>query len=105
MSPRVLYSGHWTMEGAATTQFENHLRAILGLPLGATDVPRPSAMVNLVGALPDRAAVLAVPGTHLHFYGKPPRPKRKVAHATVAAAAVRELEARVERPKTLPGAP
>lgn len=85
MAPRVHNSGHWTIEGAETSQFENHLRALLGLPLGSTAPRGCSAMVNLVGALPEPTAVLAVPGAHLHLYGKLPRPGRKVGHVTVRA--------------------
>ena len=83
IAPRVHNSGHWTIEGAETSQFENHLRAIVGWPLGD---PRPrgyAAMVNLLGRVPSAAAVLAVPGAHLHDYGKPPRPARKVGHCTI----------------------
>ena len=69
MAPRVHNSGHWTIEGAETSQFENHLRAILGLPLGPTGVA-PSAMVNLIGGVPLSAQLLRLPGAHLHLYGK-----------------------------------
>jgi 5-(carboxyamino)imidazole ribonucleotide synthase len=86
MAPRVHNSGHWTIEGAETSQFENHLRAVLGLPLGSTAVPGHSAMVNLIGSIPEREAVLAIPGTHLHLYGKAPRPGRKLGHVTLWAA-------------------
>jgi len=85
IAPRVHNSGHWTIEGAATSQFEQHLRAVLDLPLGSTDTLGHSGMVNCIGALPDAAAVLAVPGAHLHAYGKAPRPGRKVGHVTVVA--------------------
>jgi 5-(carboxyamino)imidazole ribonucleotide synthase len=85
IAPRVHNSGHFTLEGAVTSQFEQHLRAVLGLPLGSPALPGPSAMLNCIGELPDRAAVLAVPDTHLHAYGKPPRPGRKVGHVTVRA--------------------
>ncbi len=85
MAPRVHNSGHWTIEGAETSQFENHLRAVAGLPLGATCPVAAAGMVNFVGRLPEPAAVLAVPGAHLHVYGKDPRPGRKVGHATVRA--------------------
>ena len=85
MAPRVHNSGHWTIEGAETSQFENHLRAILGLPLGSTDPLGHAGMVNFVGVLPDTGSVLAVPGTHMHVYGKELRPGRKVGHATVRA--------------------
>jgi 5-(carboxyamino)imidazole ribonucleotide synthase len=85
MAPRVHNSGHWTIEGAETSQFENHLRAVCGWPLGSVAPIGPSAMINLIGTLPDRAAVLAVPQAHLHLYGKTPRPGRKLGHVTVCA--------------------
>ena len=86
MAPRVHNSGHWTLEGAETSQFENHLRAILGLPLGVTAAVGHSVMLNCIGDLPEPAAVLAVPGAHYHAYGKAPRPGRKVGHLTLRAA-------------------
>lgn len=86
-APRVHNSGHWTIEGAETSQFENHLRAILGLPLGSTQPRGDYGMVNLLGAVPDPAKILAVPGAHLHDYGKARRPGRKVGHVTVPCAA------------------
>jgi 5-(carboxyamino)imidazole ribonucleotide synthase len=85
MAPRVHNSGPWTIEGAETSQFEQHLRAMLSMPLGATVARGHSAMVNLIGALPDPAAVLAIPGAHLHLYGKQPRAGRKVGHITIRA--------------------
>lgn len=79
-------SGHWTIEGAVTSQFENHLRAVCGLPLGET-TPRAAAatMVNVTGAdAPGSlAAALAIPGAHVHDYGKAFRPGRKLGHVTV----------------------
>jgi 5-(carboxyamino)imidazole ribonucleotide synthase len=95
MAPRVHNSGHWTIEGAATSQFENHLRAIAGLPLGSTDARGPSAMVNLIGATPRPGRILAVPGAHLHLYGKAPRPGRKLGHVTVVAEDEATREARL----------
>jgi 5-(carboxyamino)imidazole ribonucleotide synthase len=95
IAPRVHNTGHWTIEGAYTSQFENHLRAILGLPLGATDAVLPCAMLNLIGDAPDAAAVLAVPDAHLHWYGKAPRPGRKVGHVTVRAPDAETLATRV----------
>jgi 5-(carboxyamino)imidazole ribonucleotide synthase len=83
LAPRVHNSGHWTIEGAATSQFENHLRGILGLPLGSTAPLAPAAMVNLIGAVPDLRELLAVPGAHVHVYGKAPRAGRKVGHVTL----------------------
>jgi 5-(carboxyamino)imidazole ribonucleotide synthase len=96
MAPRVHNSGHWTIEGATTSQFENHLRAILGLPLGATAARGFSVMINLIGELPSRARLLALAGVHLHDYGKQPRPGRKVGHCTVVepTAAARDRRAR-----------
>jgi 5-(carboxyamino)imidazole ribonucleotide synthase len=85
MAPRVHNSGHWTIEGAQTSQFENHVRAVLGLPIGDPSPRGVAAMVNLIGTLPDPAAVLRVPGAHLHLYGKFPRPGRKLGHITICA--------------------
>ena len=83
MAPRVHNSGHWTIEGAATSQFENHLRAITGLPLGDTRARGHSAMLNLIGRMPDRTALLKEKNLHLHDYGKSPREGRKLGHCTV----------------------
>jgi len=95
MAPRVHNSGHWTIESAATSQFENHLRAIAGLPLGETRALAPCAMFNLIGSMPSAADVLAVPGARLHNYGKPPRPNRKLGHVTVTAADAADLAQRI----------
>ncbi len=103
MAPRVHNSGHWTIEGAETSQFENHLRAVVGLPLGNTDTRGASAMINLIGALPDTAAVLQVPGAHLHLYGKTPRAGRKLGHVTATAADEDELDDRLKRLDSLLG--
>jgi 5-(carboxyamino)imidazole ribonucleotide synthase len=84
-APRVHNSGHWTIEGAATSQFENHLRAITGLPLGDASARGAAAMVNLVGQLPPPEPILALPGAHLHLYDKAPRPGRKLGHVTLIA--------------------
>ncbi len=94
MAPRVHNSGHWTIEGAATSQFENHVRAVLGWPLGPTDVTGPSVMINCIGALPAPEDLLGIPGVHLHRYGKTLRPGRKVGHVTVSAPDVETLAAR-----------
>jgi 5-(carboxyamino)imidazole ribonucleotide synthase len=83
MAPRVHNSGHWTIEGAVTSQFENHLRAILNLPLGSTRPTGYSAMLNLIGNMPPQATVLGWEGVHLHNYDKEPRPGRKIGHCTV----------------------
>jgi 5-(carboxyamino)imidazole ribonucleotide synthase len=95
IAPRVHNTGHFSIEGAHVSQFENHLRAILGLPLGSTAVPMPCAMLNLVGVAPDPSAILAVPDAHLHWYGKEPRPGRKVGHVTVRAPDAATLAERV----------
>ena len=96
MAPRVHNSGHWTIDGAETSQFENHLRAIAGLPLGSTASVRYSAMLNLIGATPRREDVLKVQGAHLHLYDKAPRPGRKLGHVTVCADDLETARARVE---------
>jgi len=83
MATRVHNSGHWTIDGAVTSQFENHMRAVCGLPLGSTATRGLSAMVNLIGTLPEASEVLAIEGAHLHLYGKEPRPGRKIGHVNV----------------------
>jgi 5-(carboxyamino)imidazole ribonucleotide synthase len=83
MAPRVHNSGHWTIEGADTSQFENHVRAIAGLPLGSTRARGHSAMINLVGEMPTRDPLLAQPALHWHDYGKTARPGRKLGHLTI----------------------
>lgn len=103
IAPRVHNSGHYSIEGARTSQFENHLRAILGLPLGDTAPVSPSCMLNLVGTLPDSAAVLAIPDAHLHLYGKAARAGRKVGHITVCADTESELAKRVALLESIPG--
>lgn len=94
MAPRVHNSGHWTIEGAATSQFENHLRAILGLPLGDTRAIGHSAMLNLIGEMPSRAALLADRSLFLHDYGKQPRPGRKLGHVTITESTARRRDQR-----------
>ncbi len=94
MAPRVHNSGHWTIEGAVTSQFENHLRAINGFPLGSTTPIGASAMINLIGELPVSAQVLAIPSAHLHLYGKEPRPGRKLGHVTLRAPSLDQLTSR-----------
>ncbi len=94
-APRVHNSGHWTIEGAETSQFENHLRAILDLPLGSTAPVGQAAMVNFIGGLPKTEDLLKIPHAHLHLYDKSPRKGRKVAHATVRAENQQQLSERV----------
>jgi 5-(carboxyamino)imidazole ribonucleotide synthase len=95
MAPRVHNSGHWTIEGALTSQFENHLRAVVGLPLGSTLAIGSSAMLNLIGETPDAAEVLAVRDAHLHLYGKSPRAGRKLGHVTLRASSSEQLASRL----------
>lgn len=95
MAPRVHNSGHWTQDGAVTSQFENHLRAIQGLPLGDTRARQPTAMVNVIGQEADNSAVLAMADAHLHRYGKSERAGRKLAHINVVADTYDELLSKV----------
>jgi 5-(carboxyamino)imidazole ribonucleotide synthase len=95
MACRVHNSGHWTIEGAATSQFENHMRAVAGLPLGPTDVEGFAAMVNLVGEVPSLDPLTDREGVFPHVYGKSPAPGRKLGHVTVTASTRSELEARI----------
>jgi len=83
MAPRVHNSGHWTIEGASTSQFENHIRAVAGLPLGNTDAIGYSVMVNCIGEMPAQASMLKIPNAHYHDYNKAAREGRKVGHVTV----------------------
>jgi len=96
LAPRVHNSGHWTIEGAATSQFENHLRAILGLPLGGTEAVGSSVMVNLIGDTPPLERIVALPGAHVHLYGKAPRPGRKLGHVTLVDATEDDVAAMLE---------
>ncbi len=97
MAPRVHNSGHWTIEGAETSQFENHLRAVFGLPLGSTAMRGYACMVNCLGVMPDQQALLALSGLHWHDYGKQPRQGRKVGHATLRADQPADLMASLEQ--------
>ncbi len=97
LAPRVHNSGHWTIEGAETSQFQNHLRAVLGLPLGDTRAIGYACMLNWVGALPEPLPVLSTPGGHWHDYGKAARAGRKVGHATLRADSTDALAAALGR--------
>ena len=97
LAPRVHNSGHWTIEGSETSQFQNHLRAVLGLPLGDTRMLGHACMLNWIGAMPDAAAVLREPGGHWHDYGKESRAGRKVGHATLRADSIGELADALKR--------
>jgi 5-(carboxyamino)imidazole ribonucleotide synthase len=92
MAPRVHNSGHWTIEGCVTSQFENHLRAICDLPLGSTRALAHTAMVNFLGKMPDRERLMAIDGLMYHDYGKQPRPGRKLGHCTILRSRPRERD-------------
>ena len=94
IAPRVHNSGHWTQQGADTSQFANHIRAVCDLPLGDTELLRPTMMVNILGidALSDD--LLTIPELHLHWYGKTARPGRKMGHINLSAAGQSELKQR-----------
>jgi len=83
MAPRVHNSGHWTIEGSVTSQFENHLRAICDMPLGSSRALGHTAMINFIGKMPDLKRLLAIEGLAFHDYGKEPRPGRKLGHCTI----------------------
>lgn len=95
MAPRVHNSGHLTIEGSVTSQFENHLRAILDMPLGSTEPRGFAAMLNIIGELPDVQRVLHIANAHLHLYGKTPRAGRKLGHITTVAKGTEEREERI----------
>jgi 5-(carboxyamino)imidazole ribonucleotide synthase len=95
MAPRVHNSGHWTIEGAETSQFENHMRAVCGFTLGDTSMVGYATMLNLIGTLPQPDVVLSQPHTHLHLYGKREAPRRKVGHITVRAPDAEQVRERI----------
>jgi 5-(carboxyamino)imidazole ribonucleotide synthase len=96
MAPRVHNTGHWTIEGAGVSQFENHLRAITGLPLGTTEAHSCAAMINFISTLPPAEKILSIPGCHFHDYGKKPRPGRKIGHATLRASTPEKLQEKID---------
>lgn len=97
IAPRVHNSGHWSIEGAVTSQFENHMRAVAGLPLGDTDIVKPSVMLNVIGHYPQLDDVLAIAGVHVHNYDKEEREGRKIGHITVMPADSSQLEGTVAK--------
>jgi len=101
IAPRVHNSGHWTIEGAESSQFENHLRAIAGLPLGSTAKVGESAMLNFIGEVPSVASVVSIDGCHVHHYGKAFKAGRKVGHATLRCADLPTLQARIAEVEAL----
>ncbi len=96
MAPRVHNSGHWSMNGAKCSQFENHIRAIAGLPLGDTSAISPTCMINLIGTAGNKESTLKLPYVHLHMYGKEERAGRKIGHINIVADSYKELIWRVE---------
>ena len=102
-APRVHNSGHWTIDGSECSQFENHLRAISGLPLGRTDLVNSALMFNWIGEMPVLSDALEVPGLHWHDYGKQPRPGRKIGHATLTSPSMGELQDRAGRLAVIAG--
>jgi 5-(carboxyamino)imidazole ribonucleotide synthase len=104
MAPRVHNSGHWSIEGAETSQFENHVRAIAGFPLGSTKPRGHAVMVNVIGTKPRADELLGRPGLHWHDYGKAPRPGRKLGHVTfvTGSRAARDRIARQLRRRLIP---
>jgi 5-(carboxyamino)imidazole ribonucleotide synthase len=101
MAPRVHNSGHWTIDGAVTSQFENHLRAVTDAPLGSTNPLGACAMINLIGTIPDVKSVLKIEGTYVHLYDKSPRPKRKLGHITLVEKDVETLHQKLDQLKEL----
>ena len=97
IAPRVHNTGHWTIEGAQTSQFENHMRAVMGMELGSSDPIGHSAMVNIIGDEPRPGALESMPEAHVHMYGKAPRAGRKIGHVTLNAPSEGELDALLER--------
>ena len=97
LAPRVHNSGHWTIEGAETSQFENHLRAVTNQPLGPTACRGHAGMLNLIGEIPEAARQLAIPGCQLHDYGKSPREGRKLGHITVVADSAAARDERLQQ--------
>ena len=103
MAPRVHNSGHWTQDGAWCSQFENHVRAVAGLPLGRTDVRQPTAMRNVLGSEPEVADLLRIPGVHVHLYDKASRPGRKLGHVNVVGDDPADVMERLEAVEALLG--
>ncbi len=101
IAPRVHNSGHWTIEGSECSQFENHLRAVAGLPLGSTANVGHSAMLNFIGSVPSADKVLAIADCHLHDYFKAPKPGRKVGHATLRSKEAQRLQQQIAELETL----
>lgn len=97
IAPRVHNSGHWTQKGADTCQFEQHIRAVLGFPLGSTETKSVTAMVNIIGCTKFSRDLIGIPGCHLHWYGKTLRKKRKMGHINIVANNYRELGSKLSK--------
>jgi len=106
MAPRVHNSGHWTIEGSVCSQFENHVRAVAGLPLGSVAMAGGgvATMRNCIGTMPSREALLALGGVHAHCYGKASRENRKVGHLTVVGSERGPVDALAAQAMALPAA-
>ena len=103
IAPRVHNSGHWTIDGSDCSQFENHVRAVSGMPLGRTNRAQHALMFNWIGSMPPQPEALAVGGVHWHDYGKEPRPGRKIGHATLTADSPDLLHERASRLAAIAG--
>lgn len=101
MAPRAHNSGHWTIDGSQTSQFENQIRAVLDWPLGPTHPLGFAGMVNLIGDHPPIESILALPHTHVHLYGKSPRPGRKIGHINLRTDSPAQLDLAIAQAKAL----
>ncbi|WP_420329347.1 hypothetical protein [Nitrincola nitratireducens] len=106
MAPRVHNSGHWTQNGSMTSQFENHLRAVQGLPLGSTHAKALTCMINIIGKNGNYDDILKIEDSHLHLYGKSERAGRKLGHINLVADSIDDLKRKVDQvAQLLPDAP
>jgi 5-(carboxyamino)imidazole ribonucleotide synthase len=103
MAPRVHNTGHWTIEGADTSQFENHLRAIVGMPLGSTEMGGAAGMINVIGREPNVERLREIDDVHIHMYGKTARPRRKLGHITVVSDSLVGVQDTVSRLRNVMG--
>lgn len=101
MAPRVHNSGHWSMDGAVTGQFENHIRAVAGMPLGSTKIRENTVMFNIIGRLPEINELLMIEGVHLHLYDKEPKPGRKIGHVNICCKEINRCNGKIEAAEKL----
>jgi 5-(carboxyamino)imidazole ribonucleotide synthase len=101
IAPRVHNSGHWTQQGTVCSQFENHLRAVCGMPLGNTDLLHPTCMINILGEDSLNQQLLAIPGLAIHWYGKSKRPGRKMGHLNIIAETPAQLTEKLRQAAAL----